>query len=154
LIVVPHFTLQLTSDGPIVSAHIGVSDPRRAALTAAQQTIPPWVPIRALIDTGASCTCLDPSVVATLGIPATGSVSLNTPSTGTTPHSANQYDVALVIPAAQGQTPLVFATIPVVATELLAAQAIHALIGRDILRRCVFYYNGSIGDAGLFTLAY
>jgi hypothetical protein len=152
---VPHFTLPLTPGGPIVNAHIGVSDARRAALVTAQQPIPPLIPIRALIDTGASCTCLDPSVVQRLGIPATGNVAVNTPSTGSTPHSANQYDVALIIPpSGPGQPPLVFGTIPVVAAELLAAQSIHALIGRDILSRCIFHYNGAAAQGGFFTLAY
>jgi hypothetical protein len=38
----------------------------------------------------------------------------------------------------------------VISSELLAAQGIHALIGRDILSRCVLMYNG----AAFFTIAY
>jgi len=49
-----------------------------------------------------------------------------TPSTGTTPHIAETYDIGLIIPH-------------------------HALIGRDILRKCVLSYNG---DRGWYTLAY
>lgn len=146
----PHFTLQVSSNGPVLTAVVAASQARAAALKAAGQPIPTPVPIRALIDTGASCTCVDPSVLKTLNLTPTGSVSVNTPSTGASPHTADQYDVALVIPPANG-TPLVFQTIPVVASELLAAQGYHALIGRDILDRCLFAYNG---DAGLFTLAY
>ena len=41
-------------------------------------------------------------------------------------------------------------TLPVIASELFAAQGFHALIGRDILSQCVFMYNGN----GFFTLAY
>jgi predicted aspartyl protease len=108
------------------------------------------IPIYALVDTGASCTCVDPTVLDGLALTPTGSVSVNTPSTGTTPHESYQYDVALVIPAPNG-TPLVFQTIPVVAASLLAAQGFHALIGRDILSRCFFAYNGELG---FFTLAY
>ena len=40
---------------------------------------------------------------------------------------------------------------PVVASELFQAQGYHALLGRDILQRCVLTYNGSVG---IFTLAY
>jgi hypothetical protein len=80
----------------------------------------------------------------------TGSVSVNTPSTGATPHQAEQFDVTLAIPAPNGP-PLIFYAVPVVASDLLAAQGFHALIGRDILNRCLFAYNG---DASLFTLAY
>jgi len=144
---VPHLTLQVTQSGPILSAAVGVSEARAAALTAADQPIPPLVPIRALVDTGASCTCVDPSVLAALSLTPTGSVSVNTPSTGATPHSADQYDVGLAIP---NGTPLVLQTIPVVAAELLP-QGFHALIGRDILDQCLLVYNGKIR---LFTLAF
>ena len=105
--------------------------------------------IRALVDTGASCTCVDPSVLANLNLTPTGSVSVNTPSTGATPHLANQYDIALIIPPNKG-VPLIFQTIPVVASDL-SAQGLQALIGRDILKGCLFTYNG---DADVFTLAY
>lgn len=146
-----HFTLQIEPGGPILQAIIFVSQPRIAALTAAGQTVPNPVPIRALVDTGASCTCVDPSVLASLGLTPTGIVRVNTPSTGTTPHSADQFDIALFIPGPPSNPPLVFQTIPVISSDLLAAQGFHALIGRDILDRCVLIYNGSMKD---FTLAF
>jgi hypothetical protein len=108
------------------------------------------MPIMALVDTGASSTCVDPSVLTALSLTPTGVVLLNTPSTGGTPHQAEQFDVALIIPAPVGPA-LIFRTIPVVASELLASQGFHALVGRDILDQCLFSYNGSIK---LFTLAF
>jgi hypothetical protein len=93
---------------------------------------------------------MDPSVLAGLNLTPTGSVTMNTPSTGAMVHLADQFDVALVIPPPSG-APLIFPTIPVVSSELLAAQGFHALIGRDILDRCLFAYNG---DSRLFTLAF
>ena len=147
----PHFTLQIESGGPILQALAAISQPRAAALTAAGHPVPRAVPIRALVDTGASCTCVDPSVLIALSLAPTGKVSLTTPSTGTTPHEADQYDMGLVIPATTGSLPLVLQTIPVVSSDLLLAQGFHALIGRDILDRCLFVYNG---DVRLFTLAF
>jgi len=145
--------MALTPGGPIVNALVGVSEARRAALTSAGQAIPPLVQIRGLIDTGASCTCVDPSVITALSLPPTGSVSMLTPSTGATPHATAQYDAALIIPPSQaGQLPLVFQTIPIVGSDL-KAQGIDALLGRDILSRCVLLYNGGPG-LGLFTLAF
>lgn len=47
--------------------------------------------------------------------------------------------------------PLIVATLPVISAELLVVQGFHALIGRDILDRCLFVYNGT---TQLFTLAY
>jgi Aspartyl protease len=147
---VAHFTLQTSPNGPILNALVAVSQARSAALTAADQEIPNSVPVFALVDTGASCTCVDPAVLASLKLTPTGNVSVNTPSTGATPHSADQYDVALIVPAANGP-PLIFQTIPVISSDLLSAQGFHALIGRDILDRCVLIYNGHMGQ---FTLAF
>jgi hypothetical protein len=149
---VPHFTLQVSSNGPILQAFVAVSQARSDALAAAGRQLPDPVSIRALVDTGASCTCVDPSVLITrLGLTPTGSVNVNTPSTGSTPHRADQFDVALIIPAATGAPALVLQTIPVVSSELLGGQGFHALIGRDILDRCLFVYNGAVK---LFTLAF
>ncbi len=146
----PHFTLSLGPNGPVLNAIVAVSQERNAALVAAGQPAPKPQPIRALVDTGASATCVDPSVLAALSLTPTGIVSVSTPSTGGTPHQAEQFDAALIIPAPQGPA-LMFRTIPVVASELLEAQGFHALIGRDILDQCIFFYNGSLK---LFTLAY
>ncbi len=77
---------------------------------------------------------------------------MNTPSTGSQPHTADQYDVSLLIPGALAtHVPLFVGNLPVMCAELLLAQGFHALIGRDILSRCLFAYNGATGT---FTLAY
>src|ERR1035438_4967701 len=141
----------MTIGGPILIGFIGVSQARRTALAAAAQPIPSFIPIRGLIDTGASGTCIDPSVLTTLGLTPTGSVTVNTPSTGSSPHTADQYDVSLMIPSGTTTQPaLVVQNLAVMCAELLAAQGFHALVGRDILSRCLFAYNGT---ANLFTLA-
>ena len=148
----PHFTLQLSPQGPLLLAYIGVSAARHTALTAAGLPIPNPVPIQALIDTGASCSCVDPSVLNSLGLTPTGIVTVNTPSTGTRPHTAQQYDVSIAIPGASpSHIPLFASNVPVVAAQLLTAQGFQALFGRDILADCLFTYNGSMGN---FTLAY
>jgi hypothetical protein len=144
-----HFTLQVGLGGPILSALIAVSEARGHALKGAGQPVPSPVPVTALIDTGASCTCVDPAILAALSLTPTGSVSISTPSTGAMPHQADQFDIALLIPAPNGP-PLIFQTIPVIASEL-AIQGIDALIGRDILDQCLLCYNGS---AKTFTLAF
>jgi aspartyl protease len=148
---VPHFTLPVGPNGPVVRAYIAVSKPRGKALKAAGLPIPAAVPIDALLDTGASCTCVDRSVLEQLSLTPTGSVSVATPSTETTPELKDQYDVALIIP--DGGAPLILETIPVVASSLFALQGFHALIGRDILNECVFVYAGR-GGVQVFTLAY
>jgi hypothetical protein len=148
----PHFTLTLSSSGPLCDAYIAVSEGRAIALTAANQNLPAPVKVRALIDTGASCTGVDPSVLAALQLTPTGSTPVNTPSTGTNPHVVDEYDVGFVIPPAKaGQIPFVLKTIGVVSVQLLQAQGIHVLIGRDVLEHCILIYNG---QAGTFSISF
>ncbi|HWK88868.1 MAG TPA: aspartyl protease family protein, partial [Longimicrobium sp.] len=91
-----HFTLSTDpANGPVVHAFVAVSPPRHDALVAAGQPVPTGVAVRALVDTGASCTCLDPSVISTLRLTPTGSVSVHTPSTGAAPHVTEQFDVSV-----------------------------------------------------------
>ena len=150
--VMSHFTLQIGSEGPVLNALIGVSQARAEMLTKKNQPVPNAVPIRALVDTGASCTCIDPVVFAALGLTPTGSVAMFTPSTGATPHQADQYDVSLLIPpAAPTDYPFILGTLQVTAASDLNVQGIQALIGRDILTGCVLTYNGAMR---LFTLAF
>ena len=83
--------------GPIVRLAGLVSDPRRAALVAASRPVPNPILINGLLDTGASSTCIDPAVMQALGLTPTGFVPIVTPSTGSTPHMCEQYDVSIAI---------------------------------------------------------
>ncbi len=146
----PHFTLQITGDGPMVLAFVTVSEGRAKALTEAKQPMPDPIKIRALVDTGASCTCVDPKVLEGLGLTPTGTTTVVT--AGGVPEERSQFDIGLVIPGSNSADSLLIErTIPVVATHLLEIQGFHALIGRDILGRCVMNYNGALRT---FTIAY
>ena len=146
----PHFTLTYTTQtGPVLDMIVGVSGPRLEALQADGQTAPQVQNIRALLDTGASCTCIDPTVLRALDIKPTGKSLMMTPSTGAVAVEADTYDVSIIIPSGN-QQPLIRPIISVCASELIH-QGYHALLGRDILRHCHVTYNGS---TGFFTLAY
>jgi len=110
-------------------------------LRAAGQPIPPPVVGRGLIDTGASSTAIDPSVIQSLGLLPRGTINILTPSTGAVPHVCNQYDISLIILMTPPQFHVASLTIPVVESQLLN-QGIHALIGRDVLSNGMFVYNG------------
>ena len=61
------------------------------------------------------------------------------------------YDVCIGIYAArQGDLHFISDTIQVTATDL-AGRGFQALIGTDILAKCILHYNGA---DGFFTLAY
>lgn len=136
--------------GPVIDLVIGVSSARAKALQASGMAIPQVQSVRALIDTGASSTCIDPSVMIALDLQPTGTVPMLTPSTGSIPVDAETYDVSLMIPAGT-QTPLLVQNMPVSACVLFHGQGIYALLGRDVLSRCLLTYNG---DINVFTIAY
>jgi len=149
----PHFTLSLTQQGAILIAVVGVSAARASALKDANLPIPKYEKVTAMVDTGASSTCIDPSVLLALNLTPTGSVLVKTPSTGLQPVSADQYDVSLIVPSSDtSHVPLAIATLPVICcNDFLQSQGFHALIGRDVLSHCILIYNG--GEM-TFTIAY
>ena len=106
--------------------------------------------MRALIDTGASHTFVDPSVITPLGLTPTGGSSVNSATTGATPANCDQYDVCLVI-SSTISSPLIRGVMPVGTLPLLASVGLHALIGRDVLGECLLVYDGR---GGSFSLAY
>ena len=91
----PHFSIPIGPNGPLLDAYVSVSQARWEALQKAKQLIPPNQKIRALLDTGASGSCLDPSVVTALDIPPHSTCLMNTPTTGATPQTANLYDIGI-----------------------------------------------------------
>jgi predicted aspartyl protease len=148
----PYFTRPVAPNGfLLVNAFAQVSMARRNALTALNQPVPPPVQVIALIDTGASCVCIDPSVITQLGLTPTGSCSITTPSTGAQRATMDEYDIGLVVIASVNAPPLIRHAIPAVAAELFASQGFHMIIGMDVLKECLLTFDG---QAGLFSLAY
>lgn len=147
----PHFTVQISPQGAIVSAAIMVSSARRQMLETSGQPVPPPQMIRALIDTGASISGVDPAILSALVLTPTGEADIHTPSTGGVPVHTATYDVCIgILAGRQGDMHFISETVQVTATSL-ASHGFQALIGTDILRKCILYYNGA---DGLFTLAY
>jgi predicted aspartyl protease len=146
----PHFTIAVDANGPIVNAGVSVSEGRRAALVAQNQPVPAMRIIRALIDTGASFTAIEPQVLQALNLTPTGTIEIVTPSTGDGVHTTDTYDIDFTIGGADAsEIPLLIPNLRVSSSELFLKQGIHALIGRDILKRCILVYNGSINHISL-----
>lgn len=140
----------IATGGPLLIATIGVSIPRMQAILAANGTVPTPITGTFLIDTGASCTCVDDTFIAQLGLQPTGVVPIQTPSTGAGLHHCDQFDISMFIPAATNTAGHLISALPAIATHL-KNQGIDGLIGRDVLDNCTFIYNGT---AKFFTLAY
>ena len=94
----------------------------------------PSVDATALIDTGASGTCVNPEIVSRLQLVSRGITQIATPSTKA--HPCNVYDVSLHLP--NGVT---VPTAPVLETPL-EGQNIQCLIGRDVLAHGILIYSG------------
>lgn len=113
--------------------------------------MPEPVVVQALVDTRASCLCIDRSVLQKLGLGPTGSSLMSTPSTGATPATVDLYDVSFSIFSTQEEAPLSYRTIPAIETQLLESQGFHVLIGRDVLKHCMLVFDGRNGR---FSLAF
>jgi len=147
---VPTINLSFTGGSPIVTAAVQVSRYREDALRTHSKPVPEWVAARLLVDTGASVTCLDPKILAPLGVQPSGVTPIHTPSTEGEAHSRYQYDVQLHIQGSHNQPPLYFPLMSVVGTSF-THQGIDGLLGRDVLAHCLLIYNASLG---IFTLSY
>lgn len=145
----PSFTgssTNLVEDGPLVAVHIA---PSRALVEAVKATDPSFPdPERfsaiAMVDTGAACTVVNPTVIEALKLNPIGEVAIHTPST-TTPLICEQFHVDVVLPNG--------VTFPdaVVICAPLGMQNVQCLIGRDILQGGVLTY---IGFMNQFTLSF
>lgn len=95
--------------------------------------------VLAILDTGASGTALDSALIRQMSLLFRDTVPVHTPTTGPNLVYRNQFDATCVIGETE-DVPL-SATIPVIESEF-ASRGFFALIGRDVLRRCILTYNG------------
>ena len=148
----PHFTISVDQNGLLaLAATVGVSQPRGIALLTSNLPVPQPIPITAIVDTGATHTCLDRATINALGISATGSATATTPSTGNTPHTFEVFDIAISIPSRVNQLPFYRGTIPVLCMDQPLLPGVQMLLGIDILSNCTLFVDGA---TGIFSLAY
>jgi predicted aspartyl protease len=113
-----------------------------AQLVQQGQTLPQPVAGLALIDTGATSTCIDEDTAQRLGLPVIDVVSVASASHAST--QQNVYPVTLHI--AGLPIPI---NVPRAVGAPLDAQGLLLLIGRDVLRFCTLFYNGLTGEITL-----
>ncbi len=145
----PHFLLNHGQLGPLIDIYLAVSTQRLAVLSATGKVPPQPILVKALVDTGASHTSIDTSIVKQLDLTPTGVVSVITPSTGAVPCDMFSYDLAFHIPFPTGQywsKGLWVAT----AAEL-NHQGFSVLLGRDLLAEGMLIYDGT---HGVFTVSF
>jgi len=141
----PHITMPIERNCCYVNLVVGPGVLLRNAMAAAK--LPPIKPLvcRGLLDSGATCTAVDPTVLAKVAFPK-NKVPVHTPSTGATPHMANVCDVGLYLhhPGHQdleGSHYTLGQELAVTESTLLP-MGIEVLIGMDVLSRCLFLVDG------------
>lgn len=134
--------------GPMMYVKVMQSNQRVRVLKKAGLPFSSPIVVLGLIDTGASLSALDESVITSLGLAPRSLISIHTPSTGAAYEKRMTYEALVVLGETVGK-PL-SKTVTVLSCEL-ATQGFFALIGRDLLRHCRFLYDGP-NDS--FTLEY
>jgi predicted aspartyl protease len=144
VIVVPP-SADLVARGPVFDAIAYLPSSLVQALSSSGGVLPSPANGHALIDTGASCTCIDNVAAKAMGLQPISIAQMTSAS-----HSAVVapiYAISLELPAAPG---FKLDFIQVMGAEL-SAQGLLLLIGRDILQGCQLVYNGALG---LVTISY
>ncbi len=135
----PAAALQLR--GPILQVSITIEQNAGKGLVAQGKTLPTPKSGLALIDTGASNTCVDEQAAKDLGLPVIDVANMQ--SASHEKHECNIYPVQII-------TPIVTLNAPRAMGAALAPQGLLVLIGRDVLQNCNLFYNGPMGQ---FTLS-
>jgi hypothetical protein len=87
---------------PIIELYLTPSAPRIAAMEALGVTPHAPVGVQALVDTGASCSNVQRSVLHRLGLEPVGEELVHTASTGGTPREVRAYSVHLFFAGVPG----------------------------------------------------
>jgi hypothetical protein len=101
-----------------------------------------------ILDTGANVSALDSQVIRGMSLLHRGTAEVHTPSTGLGVEHRDVFDASLVL--GEGESDPLESTVEVIQCDF-AGRGFYALIGRDILCRCVLTYDG---PANMFHLSW
>ena len=144
----PRMTGPFGQWGPIVDVKVMLTPQRVDALRKRNIPFAKPVVVAALLDTGASSSCIDTYLVNVLGLQQHGVALIHTPSTGGNFETRAQYDACFVL--GEGLEKPLHRILSVIESEF-ASQGFLVLIGRDLLKDCIFTYNG---PKSRYTLRY
>ena len=125
--------------GATVIVRIGPSALLVSELRTLGQDIPASFDVLGLLDTGAMCSAIDPRVSNQFNLISNGSVSIHTPSRGRAYVERDSFDLSITLGAGHEGS---FEVLCEVIECELASQGFFALIGRDVLSRCVLTFDG------------
>lgn len=132
-------SLVLQARGPVLQVSVGLSESVAQQLLERGETLPEPVSGMALIDTGATITCIDDALAQQIGLPVIDQGRISSAS--------HEETVVNIYPAL-----IEFVGVPIrvnaerAAGVALATQGLAVLIGRDILQHMTLFYNGITGE--------
>jgi hypothetical protein len=142
----PHFTVLIGSEGPVIDLAVAVGGSQRARLMAQRVAVPSSMTVRALIDIGSDISAVHPQVLQQFGMPEAGSIHIRRPGMGGGFRVASLFDVRLSIGGLRPSA--LWVSTQVIGVEP-STPAVLALIGRDVLELCTLFYNGPRGELTL-----
>jgi predicted aspartyl protease len=125
-----------------VQVKVGLAQSMANQILQQGKTPPVAISGIALIDTGATSTCIDDAVAQQLQLPVVNVVNVASASHGSTVQ--NVYPIQIEVTGLP-----ISIEAPNAIGAALAAQGLLALIGRDVLQHCTLFYNGLTGEITL-----
>ncbi len=120
---------------------VGLENGMAKALVQQGKLVPAPKVGLALIDTGATVSCVDETIAKELKLPVVDVGKMS--SASHTGHPCNLYPIQIALPAG------IAFNAPRAMGANLAPQGLIAIIGRDILQVCTMFYNGGAGQITL-----
>jgi hypothetical protein len=137
----------LAQHGPIIDVTISIPQALAELYTRQNKTIPTPIGGIALIDTGATRSCVDDVIMKQLGVHPIGIATSGT-AAGQVNHSL--YPAHFNFPAAKIEIDFASVVGVNLTGQDIGDKRIIALIGRDVLSMGIFVYNG---HTGAYTIA-
>jgi predicted aspartyl protease len=135
-------SLGLAHRGPCIQVAVGLAKVVATPLLEQGVEIPKPVSGLAMIDTGASHSCVDNGVATSLGLPVVDVCRMTSAS-----HEATQANIYPIHVELLGTD--ISVDIAKAIGAALEPQGLTMLIGRDFLQHCTLFYNGLAGQVTL-----
>jgi hypothetical protein len=145
----PTLTGPITADGAVVSVLVGVSEARRQVLLRVGFSVPAPTVVRAVLDTGSFITLADEPAIMALGVTAHDQQQFFTSATGATPHVRGVYKSSITLLDDGGKALAYWPSVNILPAVFPPTDAVHGVIGRDLLGTAVLHFDGK---GGAFTL--
>jgi hypothetical protein len=146
----PFLSVPLAAGGALIDVFVALSTHRVDVLKAAGMGYPRPEMAKAMIDTGAGISSISPRIAGNLGLVPSGITPIHSATSGGSPQNCNLYDVCLAF--TQPSIKVLGVNVPVFELDLsVSIPGVDVLLGRDLLRQCLFIYDG---QSSTFVLAF